>query len=73
MTSRYHRLIAYRAETLRQYPAAAEIFLQDGKPPRIGHLIRQEALAGTIDAIAENGLDGFYRGPIAELMVREAR
>ena len=73
VTSRYHRLIAYRAETLRQYPAAAEIFLQDGKPPRIGHLIRQEALAGTIDAIAENGLDGFYRGPIAELMVREAR
>ena len=73
VTSRYYRLIAYRAGTLRQYPAAAEIFLQDGKPPRIGYLIRQEALAGTIDAIAENGLDGFYRGPIAVLMVQEAR
>ena len=73
VTSRYHRLVAYRAGTLRQYPAAAEIFLQDGEPPRIGYLIRQVTLAGTIDAIAENGLDGFYRGPIAELMVREAR
>ena len=73
VTSRYHRLSAYVADTLRQYPAAAGIFLQDGKPPRIGHLVRQEALAKTIEAIAEKGLDGFYRGPIAERMVWEAR
>jgi gamma-glutamyltranspeptidase/glutathione hydrolase len=73
VTSRYHRLSAYVADTLRQYPAAAGIFLQDGKPPRIGHLVRQEALARTIEAIAEKGLDGFYRGPIAERMVQEAR
>ena len=73
VTSRYHRLSAYVADTLRQYPAAAGTFLQDGKPPRIGHLIRQEALARTIEAIAEKGLGGFYRGPIAERMVREAR
>ena len=73
VTSRYHRLSAYVADTLRQYPAAAGIFLQDGKPPRIGHLVRQEALARTIEAIAEKGLDGFYRGPIAERMVWEAR
>ena len=73
VTSRYHRLSAYVADTLRQYPAAAGTFLQDGKPPRIGHLVRQEALARTIEAIAENGLDGFYKGPIAQRMVREAR
>ena len=73
VTSRYHRLSAYVADTLRQYPAAAGIFLQDGKPPRIGHLVRQEALAKTIEAIAEKGLGGFYGGPIAERMVREAR
>ena len=73
VTSRYHRLAAYVADTLRQYPAAAGIFLQDGKPPRIGHLVRQESLARTIESIAEQGLDGFYRGPVAERMVREAR
>ncbi|MCY3752360.1 MAG: gamma-glutamyltransferase [Gammaproteobacteria bacterium] len=73
VTSRYHRLAAYVAGTLRQYPAAAGIFLQDGKPPRIGHVVRQEALARTIEALAENGLDGFYKGPIAQQMVREAR
>ena len=73
VTSRYHRLVQYVAGTLRQHPAAAEIFLQNGKPPRIGYLVRQEDLAGTIDAIARQGLDGFYRGPVAEKMVREAR
>ena len=73
VTSRYHRLSAYVADTLRKYPAAAGIFLQDGAAPRIGYLVRQEELARTIEAIAEKGLDGFYRGPIAERMVREAR
>ena len=73
VTSRYHRLVAYRVNTLRQYPAAARIFLQDGKPPQIGYVVRQEALARTIDAIAENGLDGFYSGPVAQRLVREAR
>ena len=73
VTSRYRRLATYRAKVLRQYPAAAEVFLQNGKPPRIGYLIRQEALAATINAIAERGRGGFYRGPVAETMVREAR
>lgn len=73
VTSRYHRLTAYVTGTLRQYPAAAGTFLQEGKAPRIGHLVRQEALARTIEAIAESGLDGFYKGPIAQRMVREAR
>ena len=73
VTSRYHRLSAYVADTLRQYPAAAGIFLQDGEAPRIGYLVRQEALARTIEAIAENGMDGFYRGPVAQRMVREGR
>lgn len=73
VTSRYHRLAAYMTDTLNQYPAAAGIFLQNGKPPRIGYQVRQEDLARTIEAIAEKGLDGFYRGPIAQRMVREAR
>ena len=73
VSSRYHRLAGFVAGSLRQNPAAAEIFLQDGKPPRIGYLIRQQALAATIDAIAKQGRDGFYRGAVAETMVRESR
>ena len=73
VTSRYHRLAGYMTDTLNRYPAAAGIFLQNGKPPRIGYLVRQEDLARTIEAIAEKGRDGFYRGAVAEQMVREAR
>ncbi len=73
VSSRYHRLAGFVAGSLRQNPAAAEIFLQDGRPPRIGYLIRQQELAATIDAIAKQGRDGFYRGPVAETMVRESR
>ncbi len=73
VSSRYHRLVRFVAGSLRQNPAAAQIFLQDGKPPRIGYLIRQQELAATIDAIANQGRDGFYRGPVAETMVRESR
>ncbi len=73
VTSRYHRLATYMTDTLNRYPPAAEIFLQNGKPPRIGYLVRQEALARTLEAIAEQGRAGFYRGEVAQQMVREAR
>ena len=73
VTARYHRLASYAADRLRKNPAAASIFLQQGEPPRIGYLLRQEALARTIEAIGEHGMDGFYRGPVAQQMAREAR
>ena len=73
VTSRYHRMAAYMTDTLNRYPAAAAIFLQDGKPPRIGYELRQEDLARTLEAIAARGRDGFYRGPIAAQLVQEAR
>ena len=73
VTARYHRLASYAADRLRKNPAAASIFLQQGEPPRIGYMLRQEALARTIESIAAHGMDGFYQGPVAEQMVREAR
>ncbi|MCY4339091.1 MAG: gamma-glutamyltransferase, partial [Gammaproteobacteria bacterium] len=73
VTSRYHRLAVYMTATLNRYPDAAGIFLQDGKPPRIGYQIRQQDLARTIEAIAEHGRDGFYHGPVAQQLVQEAR
>ena len=73
VTSRYHRLAAYMTDTLNRYPHAAGIFLQDGEPPRSGYRIRQQELARTIEAIAEHGRDGFYRGPVAQQLVQGAR
>jgi gamma-glutamyltranspeptidase / glutathione hydrolase len=43
------------------------IFLHDdGSVYRIGEVLRQPDLAGTLDTIADDGADAFYRGEIAE-------
>jgi gamma-glutamyltranspeptidase/glutathione hydrolase len=41
-------------------------FLPDGAPPSIGQIVRLPALARTLRAIAEDGPQAFYTGPIAE-------
>ena len=38
------------------------LYLPGGEPPRAGTLFRNPALARTLQAIASNGKDGFYRG-----------
>jgi len=62
-------LIAYywqRSERLGQYPGFAETFLPGGRAPRKGEIFRNPALADTLELIARQGRDAFYRGPIAE-------
>lgn len=65
--------LVMRRQLLSRWPAAKEIFLVDGEPPPMGHLIVQPQLAETIERIAEEGHDGFYRGTVAEALVRGAR
>ena len=57
-------------DMLAQDPAAAAIFLKDGKPLPLGARLVQADLAGTLQAIAEGGADAFYKGPTAELIVK---
>jgi len=53
-------------ERLTRWPATAAIFYgPDGAPPAPGAILRQPDLARTLRAIAERGVDGFYRGPVA--------
>jgi gamma-glutamyltranspeptidase/glutathione hydrolase len=49
---------------LKDVPGFATAFLVDGKPPEQGTVLRQTALAGTLDHLAHAGLDDFYRGDI---------
>ena len=70
---RYRLMAGYRAETLKRYPAAAAIFLHEGVAPQPGQLIRQEDLADTLRALAKDGWEGFYTGPVAERLAQEAR
>jgi gamma-glutamyltranspeptidase/glutathione hydrolase len=49
---------------LEHVPGFAAAFLADGKPPAAGQVLRQEALGGTLDHLANAGLDDFYRGDV---------
>lgn len=49
--------------------AASEQFLVEGRAPRTGQVLRYPLLAQTLRAIAADGANAFYTGPIAEQMV----
>jgi gamma-glutamyltranspeptidase/glutathione hydrolase len=60
-------ILALGAPRLRQNPAAARIFLHpDGSPLHAGDRLRQPDLALTLQAVAANGPDAFYRGKIPQ-------
>ena len=54
-------------------PGAASL-LVDGRPPRHGEVLRNPELASTLRMLAANGADeGFYKGPVAEAIVKCVR
>ncbi len=58
------RLTAEKLAELAAAPGFAETFLVDGKPPKIGTILKQDALAATLRHLALAGLDDFYRGDV---------
>jgi len=54
----------YRSTLLVDARATA-LFLDDGSAPRLGAAIAQPDLARTLEEIAEEGAEGFYRGRLA--------
>jgi len=52
---------------------AERIFLQGGRPPEAGFVLRQPELAVTLRRLAAQGAKGFYRGPVARELVRAVR
>ncbi|MCW4114861.1 gamma-glutamyltransferase [Aurantimonas sp. MSK8Z-1] len=54
-----------KLDGLKDVPGFAEVFLPGGAPPRAGDVLRQPALARTLETLASDGLDAFYRGSIA--------
>lgn len=73
VTRLYQLLANYRLDVLRQFPAAAEIFLHNNVVPPIGHSIVQKDLAATLNLLATQGKDGFYRGQTASKLVSAVR
>jgi gamma-glutamyltranspeptidase / glutathione hydrolase len=56
-------------EVLAKDENTASVYLPDGKVPEIGDVHYQPQLATTLEAIAHNGRQGFYEGPVAEAMI----
>ncbi|MFL2553385.1 MAG: gamma-glutamyltransferase [Candidatus Rariloculaceae bacterium] len=54
-------------------PTAREVFYPSGELLAEGRILRQLDLAATLTALANEGVDGFYRGHVAEKLVDGVR
>ena len=65
-------LLAARRERLSRFPAARRYFYkEDGVPYAAGERLRQQDLANSLQAIADEGPEAFYQGDIARLIIAE--
>jgi len=65
----YARLVneyAQRKPVMERYAATRAVYLADGDAPELGETLKQPDLARTLERIAAQGFDGFYRGPVAQ-------
>jgi gamma-glutamyltranspeptidase / glutathione hydrolase len=65
----YQKLARFRLATLQADSAAAAIFLAQDDVPATGYRVVQPELADTLEAIAQQGRDGFYAGRVAQQLV----
>lgn len=71
VSARLHALIA-ASSSIPQSPALARYLLTaQGQPLPVGTQLKNPELAHTLEAIATQGADAFYHGPIAEAMVQQ--
>src|ERR1700722_20681568 len=61
------------AKALATNKGASDTYLPDGRAPKIGEIFRNRDLAGSLKLVATHGRDGFYKGPTAQALIREAK
>lgn len=65
------RSLEYELESFNKYESSKKIFTKDGNPFNEGDIFIQNDLANTLELIKKNGVDGFYSGKTAELIVNQ--
>lgn len=69
----YRRYAKMRLKTLQRFSNTADIFLEKNAVPSLGYLLKQPDLAKTLESIAKNGTDEFYRGELAKRLVKAVK
>jgi gamma-glutamyltranspeptidase/glutathione hydrolase len=65
--------LAKNEDILRRFPATYQAYFPNGRAPRAGEVLVQSDLARTLEAIAKDGPQSFYRGAFAAALDRYAR
>ena len=74
VSAHLNRAIAEATHDLKASREAAALYLDDkGDPRPEGYRLKNPALAATLRAIADQGADAFYSGPIADATIRAVR
>lgn len=73
ISPRLHALIAAEKPDTFSPAARALFFTPDNTPKATGTILKNPELAATLRALATGGADAFYKGPIAEAIVRAVR
>ncbi|WP_165069948.1 gamma-glutamyltransferase [Paludisphaera rhizosphaerae] len=58
------------ARSLSRVPTSAACYLREGRAPAEGDVFRNPYLAKSLRAVVDGGRDAYYKGPIAEAIVR---
>jgi gamma-glutamyltranspeptidase/glutathione hydrolase len=66
-----HGSIEYKTKRLANNAASAALWLPGGHPRDTGERVTNPELAATLERIASNGPDGFYKGETANAIVAE--
>lgn len=65
----FAKMLQFRLPAIRASEESTKIFLKNNEVPDIGHVIKQNDLANTLESIANKGMDGFYQGEVATKLI----
>jgi gamma-glutamyltranspeptidase/glutathione hydrolase len=71
LEERDERYFNNNLSVFEKYPSSLKVFTKDGKPYMDGELFVQPDLAWTLEKIKDTGRDGFYKGEVAKLIVKQ--
>lgn len=73
VTEDAQRYWAGSAGVLRQQAETARVYLPGGRAPRVGDVFKNPEMGRALRILAEKGRDAFYKGEIAEAILKTSR